>query len=119
MVDQFYSYFRTRDVTQNEILLFRESKNSVTIYYTPEAKEDCLEGNVRCGIRALVSDYATVWECNEEGVPIYGPKQFARAIIRMIKVIRIFKEKKCFWWGIFFDKFFIKFFLAPHVTFFT
>jgi hypothetical protein len=86
VLEELHSYFRTRDVTQNEVLIFRESEDSVYIYYTPEAEEDCKYGNVRGSIRSLVSEYTVNWECNDRGIPVYAPKHLARSIIRMLKV---------------------------------
>ena len=68
------------------MLIFRESEDSVHIYYTPEAEEDCKHGYVRGSIRSLVAEFTVNWECNEDGIPVYGPKHFARSIIRMLKV---------------------------------
>ncbi len=55
VVDEFYNYFRTRDVTQNEVLLFRESEDSATLYFTKEAREDCYYGNI-----AYVNDFCII-----------------------------------------------------------
>ena len=90
-MDEFYNNFRTRDVTQNEVLIFRESEDSVTLYYTAECKMDCFHGYIRCPVRSLITTYHPAWMCAEDGTPVIGRKQFCRAIVRMMKVLK-------FWW---------------------
>ncbi|HQK63664.1 MAG TPA: hypothetical protein PLF16_00770 [Candidatus Staskawiczbacteria bacterium] len=79
------AYFRTRDVTMNECLIFRQDENpEFVLYYTEQAKRDIADGIVAPSIHCLHKKFCQMW-FSHEGKFIVGSQPFERCIIRMIK----------------------------------
>jgi len=78
-------YWNSRDISQNEVLLFRTAPEHVFLFFTPEAREDSLAGNIRRVSRCLMNDYCLMWRCDNKGKPIWTSICLARALVRYFK----------------------------------
>ena len=80
-------YWVTRDVTMNEVLILRTAHDSVSLFYTSDAKRDVSQGGglIRPSIHALRSEFNPIWELEDDGTPIMGGGQICRSLIRYLK----------------------------------
>ena len=80
-------YFITRDVTMNEVLILRTGDDSISLFYTSDAKRDVSEGRglIRPSIHALRSEFNAIWELEDNGTPFMAGQQVSRSLIRFLK----------------------------------
>jgi len=77
-------YFRTRDITQNEVLAFRESEDSWGLYFTPHAVKDSVEGVSRSMKRSLHTGFTDNYFI-KDGKIILTERQLQRVLVRGLK----------------------------------
>lgn len=70
------TFFKTRDITQNEVLIFRDSPNSVSLMYSHQAFDDAKAGIIRPSVHLLHSKYSDYWFASETGEPILSKPYF-------------------------------------------
>jgi hypothetical protein len=84
--DSLTKYFHNRDVTMNEVLVFRASRTSWLLYYTTDALQDVRDGIIRPSQRCLHTGYALNYQIDPETeTEIVAPKPFSRCLIRFLK----------------------------------
>lgn len=83
--DDLARYFRTRDVTMNEVLVFRLDADTVELLFTEEATRDVASGTVRPAIHCLHTGFHQTWMYNTYSQPIVAPRLLVRTILRFLK----------------------------------
>lgn len=83
--DNLSHYFRSRDVTMNEALVFRASEDEVLLFYTDQAAVDIVDGAIRPAIHTLHNGFKQVWQFGSHDEVIPTPAALSRSIIRLLK----------------------------------
>lgn len=83
--DDIARYFRTRDVTMNEALVFRLSPDAVFLLFTEDAQRDVSEGIIRPAVHCLHSVFTQIWMFDQAGNAVLTPKVLVRCILRYLK----------------------------------
>lgn len=98
VADDLKAYFRHRDVTMNEVLVFRTGEHAVNIYYTDEAVADIDNSVIRPSIHCLHTGYGQVWRYDElqRFIVCFN---FDRCIIRWVKGHGLFYEINAETWS--------------------
>ncbi|MDP1884030.1 MAG: hypothetical protein Q8L10_01560 [Candidatus Moranbacteria bacterium] len=82
--DSLKNYFLTRDITMNEVLIFR-SHDKFLLFYTQDAINDIRTGVIRPSIHCLHTGFLQVWQYDKYKNKVISPKLLTRCIIRRLK----------------------------------